>query len=181
MVVAVHFTNGPAKAFPFCNEWLERESAGDGGEALDLVVIDDSDKPVEPVMRGEENGFPRGPFVAFAVTEDYENAMSGVVLPGGVRHASAHGKPMAQRTGGEFHSRDALVGDVSAEDGTVLIMGVEARHVEESSLGQRSVDPGTRMALAEDEAVAFGCAGVGGINPHYAPIQHAENIGHRED
>ena len=128
----------------------------DAAEALDLVVVDDRDEVVEPVVGREERGLPGRAFVALAVAEQAEDAVVACRRAGRERHARrrAAGRGRASR------SRPRRPACPCASRGRRAASRPRrtsrAARAGRTRLGEHRVERGAAVALAEDEAVAIG-------------------------
>src|SRR5437667_6063613 len=67
VVMAVDLAHAPAEGTPFVGKGLKVQHFLDGSKALDLVVINQGNQVVEPMMWRKEHGLPDRPLAAFAV------------------------------------------------------------------------------------------------------------------
>jgi len=80
VAMAVDFLNMPTECTPFVSKRLQGQDSIDPAEALNLVVVDDADEVVEPVVRGEQGRLPGRALVTFAVAEQGDGA-TGALQP----------------------------------------------------------------------------------------------------
>src|ERR1700684_1159494 len=98
-------------------------------------------------MGGEHDGFPIRAFVTFPIAEQHEDAVRGTVQLAPIGHPDADSQAMPQGARRYFHTGNALVRDVTAESGAVLVVRLEAVTIKKVAFRQSGVDPGSRMVL----------------------------------
>src|SRR5947208_2551093 len=155
-VVPVDLASPPAERFPFRDQWFEVQHLSHGSQTLDLVVIDDGDKIVQSVVRSEQGGLPHTALVAFAVTEQNEDAVRPAIAPHGKRHPTSDRESVTECTRGRLDAGDSHMRDVAGQSRAVPTEIIEPCRREESALREDGVEAGRSMALAQDEAVAAG-------------------------
>src|SRR5262245_24976417 len=74
-VVAVNLSRGPAERTPFRGERFQVHNFLDGTEALDLVVVDNSDQIVQFMLGSEQYWLPGRPFIAFTIAQQHKDPM----------------------------------------------------------------------------------------------------------
>ena len=152
-------------------------------EALDLVVVDDGDEVVEPVVRGEQRRLPdasprrtrrrsaaRRPRCGRSsrAAASAMPAADGSPWPSEPVETSTPGTPVVRRVAGELRRR-------SGRRSSSQSSGKEA------ALGEHRVERGAAVALAQDEAVAVRPVRLArGDAQDARAVEHGEEVGHRQ-
>ena len=96
---------------------------------------------------------------------------AALVEPRGEAHAEAERQALAERTGGGFERGDEAPVGMALIDGAELAQRVQLVDGRVAALGHDGVEHRSGVALGEDEAVAVGPLGIGGIVPHDVAIE----------
>src|ERR1035441_10589313 len=99
--------------------------------------------------------------------------MGRSLKPGGVRHSGGDGQPMSQCASRDIHTGHSM-GDVTAQIGTVLVVAQELFNGEKTPFGEGSIEAGSSVAFAEDEAVTRRRPGIDGVDVQNAAIESRE-------
>ncbi len=175
VVMAIYLAHAPAKGGEFVGQRLDAKGLVHSGQALQLVVVDDSNQVIQAVVCGEQQGLPVAAFAQLAVAEQHKGLPVGAHALGGERLAHTKGQAVAQRAGGELHTL-GLVADVIHQYRAVLAIGQQVVGVEKAALSQRSVHGHAGVALAEDEAVASRRLGLRRVHVEHLTVEHGNDI-----
>ena len=126
-------------------------------------------------MGGGHRGLPHLPLVALSVAQQHVGARGPSVQPGGERRSDAEGEPLSQRAArhldpGRLHVSVALEAAVQLAEAAELLLREIAR------LGERGVEHGTRVRLAQDEPVPVRPRGLRRPVPHDAEVERGEDL-----
>src|ERR1035437_164445 len=163
MIVPVDLAHRPAERGPFFGEWGESDDLGYRGDSLDAVVVDYGNKVREPMVGGEEGGLPCRAFVTFAIAQQAEHAMGRRPELAGIGHSRGDRKTVTQGTSGHIDAGQ-LVGDVTAQIGTILVVRQELFDREEAPLGEGGIEARSSVAFAQHETVPGGRFWSGGVD-----------------
>ena len=178
-IVSVDLSNGPAEAAPLVGKRLQADSVMGRNDPSRTVVINNDDQVVKTMMPGKQGRLPGGSFVAFVITEQSEDAVSGIPPHGSVRHPGRYGQPLSERPG-QLDARDGIR-CMAAESGAVLIVACELLDRKKPALGQRRVQTGAGVSLMEYETVAPRPARVFGIYAEDGAVERRQNVGAGKD
>jgi hypothetical protein len=138
-VVAVHLAHGPAEGAPLIRHRRHVEQVGDWAVGLELVMIDDSDQGVEPVLGRGHRRLPHRALVGLAVAHDDEDAAVALLKAGGQRHADANRQAVAERPGGRLHAGSPVALGMAAQHRSGLGLAQQLVLREEAFIGQDGV------------------------------------------
>jgi hypothetical protein len=166
----------PSERPPLVLEGLEFERVRHAGQALDLVVVHQSDQVVESMVSGKHRRFPGRAFVTLAVAQEDEHAPGRLLKRRGECHSGRYREAVAERAGGNLDAGDSLVGDVAAQQRAIGVVGCEEALVNEPAEGQRGVDGRTGVPLAQNEPVALRALGVGWPDSENPRVEDGESV-----
>ena len=152
----------------------------------DVVVVVDVDEPAEAEVPGQRGGLVAHAFRQVAVRADGEDVVvadlgteAGPQVGLGDGHAHAVGEPLAERAGGHLDAGGVAVLRMAGGAGTPL---PELLDVIEGEAVPGQVEHGVEqhrgVPSREDEPVAVGPVGLGGVVAHDAGVEH---VGQRRE
>ena len=134
------------------------------------------------VVGGEHGRFPDLPLLDFAVAEQREDAALGaavalLVNAHAERDARGNREPLAKRSGRDLDTGKLLGIGVALQTAVQLAQRKQFVFGNITKLGKRGVEHGRRMALRENEVIAFGMLRIGfGIVHHAAKIERGDDV-----
>ena len=166
----------PAEGAPLLGQRVHAHDVRCRPIVLEAVAIDDGRHLVEFEVGGSHHRLPVLALVEFTVAQQAVAAPGGAVDAGRQRQPQAERQPHAQRAAAHLDARRGAAHDVALQLGAEAAEAGQQRGVEVAGLGQRGVEHGRRVALAQHEAVAVGPIGPGGV-----VAQHAAEVERRQD
>ena len=180
-VVAVAAHRVPAEIPPLGLEGLQPQGSVHKVQALHMIVIHDGGQPVQAELGRLQRALPDLALVAFPVAQHHEGAPGGSVHFRAQRKSRPDRQAVAERTGGHLHPGDPPMADMSAEPGTVLVVGFQFLDRKEAPLRQRGINGAARVPLAQDHAVPLRPGGILRIHAQNGGIQHGDNLRRAEN
>ena len=180
--MTIHLDRLPAEGLELRADVIETGYVTNVAVNLQVVVVDDGNEIVKMVVGGEHGRFPDLPLLDFAVAEQREDAALGaavalLVNAHAERDARGNREPLAKRSGRDLDTGKLLGIGVTLQTAVQLAQREQFVFGNIAELGERGVEHGRRMALRENEVIAFGMLRIGfGIVHHAAKIERGDDV-----